>query len=332
MTRYTKLYSISRVLEIFIGLYFLVGALPKGLDIDKFAVQIAAYKVILSPNLLLLTALFTLFVEVALGFMMILGVRLWGLVMLIMQGMLLFFSVLIIYAWVVHGLEDCGCFPFFKMSPQLSLAKNGFLVSSGIFIFWTHRKNTSCSEDSKRKGTVNIFSRLAPSALKILVAVLVASAATAYAYRDIEWSSFQSNDDDIAADELSYAQFKLYLSEGYFDLGSGFYLVPIMSMSCDECMEMVSEINELWHIPDMSPIIALCYEDVLGDMDIFRGNTDPIFPMYSLGNRALLYYALIGEESFRLSLIHNGNLVKAWDGYVPPYEEILDTVATVPGR
>jgi len=333
MKRYAKLHICARILEVLMGVYFLVGALPKGLDIDKFAVQIAAYKVMQSPNLLLATALFTLFVEVALGISMVVGLRLKGLTILAMQGMLVFFAVLILYAWRMYGLEDCGCFPFFKMSPPVSLAKNGVLIASGIFILWVRIKGNRAinkEENSESKSKKENASTVVTVAAKFLVAAILASAATAYAYFDIDWSSFKSTENDT--NSISYAQFELYLPEGYFNLGSGLYLVPIMSMTCDECMGMVPEINELWQMPDMPPMVALCYEDVPGKMDTFRGDTQPVFPMYSLGDRAMLYYALIDEDSFRLSLVHDGKLVKAWDGHVPPYEEIMDSIAAVGGE
>ena len=326
MTKQSKFHIVARILELCIGIYFVVGALPKGLDIDKFAVQIAAYHVINTPNMLLLTALFTLFVEVGLGIAMIAGLRLKGLTILIMQAMLVFFAVLIIYAWRVYGLEDCGCFPFIKMSPQMSLIKNAVLISSGLFILWvTFRVPvTRANTEEANKRSRGVGAALLIPCLKILVAVVLASAATAYAYQDIDWQSFVI--DDTEENNISYAQFELFLPEGYFNLGEGIYLVAVMSMSCDECMANVPDLNALWGMAGVPPIVALCYEDFPGDMEIFRGNTQPVFPMHSLENRAMLYYSLIGDDSFRLSLIQDGKLKDFWDGHVPEYQEIMEAI------
>lgn len=318
MNRYPKLILPVRIVEILIGTYFLVGALPKGMDIDKFAVQIAAYKVIVDPTMLLYTALFTLFVEVALGISMITGLRLKGLVILAMEAMLIFFAVLIVYAWKKHGLEDCGCFPFFKMSPEVSLIKNAILVIAGVLILYVRRKSKSPEDSSsfklEKRKTISL-------SLKLLIAVICGAVATAYAYQDIDWNSMERDENN--KESASYTQFELYLPEGYFNLGEGTYLVAVMSMTCDECMADVPDLNALMAIPDIPLLVALCYEDVPGDMDKFRAYTAPEFPMHSLGNRAMLYYSLIGQDSFRLSLVHNGTALKSWDGHVPAYEEII---------
>ena len=260
MIKQPKLILTARIIEFLIGFYFLLGALPKGMDIDKFAVQVAAYKVIYDPNMILFSALFTLFVEVSLGISMVIGLRLKGLVILAMEGMLIFFAVLIIYAWRKHGLEDCGCFPFFKMSPQISLFKNGLLIISGIFILWARKSGKSLLESIRQSL---LPGKLLPITAKLAVAVLCGSAATAYAYHDIDWKSFEPADGD--KETLSYKPFILYLPEGYFNLGEDTYLVAVMSMTCDECMANVPDMNALLAMPDLPTLVALCYEDVPGD-------------------------------------------------------------------
>lgn len=329
MKKDSKYHLAARILELVIGIYFVVGALPKGLDIDKFAVQIAAYHVINTPSMLFLTALFTLFVEVGLGIAMIAGLRLKGLTVLVMQGMLLFFAVLIIYAWRVYGLEDCGCFPFIKMSPQMSLIKNAVLISSGLFILWvTFRVPvTNANTEETNKGSRGVRAAFLIPCVKILVAVVLATAATAYAYQDIDWKSFAI--DDTKENNISYAQFEFFLPEGYFNLGEGVYLAAVMSMSCDECKANVPDLNALWSMAGVPPIVAICYEDFPGDMEIFRGDTDPVFPMYSIENQAMLYYSLIGDDSFRLSLIQDGKRKAFWDGHVPEYQEIMEAISAL---
>ena len=325
MTGYFKNKSVlvARLFEIVIGLYLIAGAIPKGLDIDKFAVQIAAYKVIENPTWLYAAALATLFAEIVLGFALISGLRLKGLVIVGLQVMLVVFSALIVYAWRVHGLEDCGCFPVFQMTPQVSLFKNAGIVSAGVYILWTFvwpaRKFPAAFSPVR-------FVSL-PVVGKAVVAVVLACVATGYAYQDIEWTAFSSVTEDGV--ERPFAQFEIYMPEGYFNLAEGTYLVPIMSMSCSECMEKAPELNDLWFMPDMPPTIALCYEDEPGDMEIFQAYAGTVFPMYSIGNRAMLFYSLLGNEPFRIALIHDGALVTAWDGYVPDYEEVIEVVESV---
>jgi len=321
MSKHRKLILTARVVEFLVGAYLILGALPKGLDIDKFAVQIAAYKVISDPNLLLSSALFTLFVEVSLGFSMVMGLRMKGAVILVMQGMLIFFAILITYSWIRYGLEDCGCFPFFKMSPEVSLIKNAFLIAAGIFILWVRRRKFS-DEVVRQEG---MSKQVLPIFAKVCAVVLCGSVATAYAYQDIAWEAFKPP--PKGETQSPYAQFILYLPEGYFNLGDGVYLVAVMSMTCDECMANVPKMNDLLAMPDMPVLVALCYEDVPGDMEKFRGYTGPAFPMHSLGDNAMLYYSLIGADSFRLSLVQDGTALKWWDGRVPTYDEIIQAMS-----
>jgi hypothetical protein len=96
-----------------------------------------------------------------------------------------------------------------------------------------------------------------------------------------------------------------------------------MSMTCEECMAKVPEINELMLLPGIPPVIALCYEEEPGEMERFRNDTQPLFPLHSLIGRPLVYYSLRGEDSFRLSLVRGGTAVGVWDGKLPSPEELM---------
>lgn len=100
-------------------------------------------------------------------------------------------------------------------------------------------------------------------------------------------------------------------------------MVPVMSTSCPECKEKVPELNELFLVPELPPMIAICYEDTEGDLETFKALTGPIFPTYSIGDRALLYFRLIDKDPFRFVLVRNGIPLGVWDGYVPLPDEIM---------
>lgn len=329
MLRSTKAIIIARTLEIVIGLYFIAGVAPKALDIDKFVVQMSAYKVLQSPESMFYSALFTLFVETALGVALVLALRNRGLTVAVMQGMLVVFSGLITYAWIVHGLEDCGCFPILKMSPQASLVKNTLIFAAGFYMFAVFQLPELSQwrkQVSERKGIGVFFSikdrnKNIAAVIKGMTALFAAAMVVFYAWHDMDQSAFAYKNSEEKT--VSFGQFDLYLPEGHFNLNEGVYLAPVMSMSCDECMEKVPELNDLFLSESMPPMVALCYEDKPGDLDEFRAITMPLFPLYSLGDRALLYYALVGQDSFRFCIVKEGQLVSAWDGQVPSQEEIL---------
>jgi len=329
--RYNEIF-MARVLEIAIGLYFVAGAIPKFLDIDKFVLQIAAYKVIEAPVLLEWSALFTVFMEMCLGMFLILGVRMKGLTILALQGVIVVFSVLITYAWRVHGLEDCGCFPIFKMSPPVSLMKNGLTLAASLYILWVFsvkgvwaRTFGSDVDTSTQEPLAREKAKFEPLRMlvKISLSIVVAVGCMAYSRQSMDREALEQ---DAESEGGLFSQFELFMPEGYFNLAQGLYLVAVMSSSCPECKENVPALNDLYQVPDIPPMVALCYEETPGELDVFKSITNPLFPVYSLGDRALLYFKLLEKESFRFVLVLDGRPVASWDGFVPDSEELQENI------
>lgn len=318
----TKLLSekTARALEILIGLYLVVGALPKGLNINHFAVQMSAYKVLPDPSWLPSAALATLLLEMFLGMSMLLGLRFRGLVLALYQGMLMFFSGLILYAWLVHGLEDCGCFPLLKMTPEVSLVKNGILFLLGCHQAWVFRP-----WQNSPSGWVS--SGLYPRAAILLLASVGVTAYAATRVEQVATPLETSSPANHSGQERPYAKFVIPAPEGERRLGEGTHLVAMLSMTCEECMAKVPELNALSMTPGMPPLSALCYEERPGAMADFKAMTGPLFPLLSLGDQPLVYYTLRGQDPFRLSLVRDGLAVRHWDGTVPSPEEIMAAMA-----
>lgn len=305
--------KIARIVEGVVGAYYLLGALPKAADINTFSVQMSAYHVIEDRQLLPVFGCITIFAEFAVGLALLLGLRLRGLTYVVYHGMLLFFSALIVYAWAAHGLEDCGCFPLIAMSPQVSLVKNAILLLLGAYSGWVLSGPGSALRRPPLRGP-GMLPRFAGA---LAVSVL----ATAYAWATVD--RLDGGNTGEGEETGPFAVFHIDTPEGLYDLGQGTYLVPIMSMTCEECMAKVPEINELMFLPGMVPVIALCFEEEPGEMERFRNETQPMFPLHSLIGRPLVYYSLRGEDSFRLSLVRGGRAVAVWDGKLPTPEELL---------
>jgi hypothetical protein len=316
----------ARGCEFIVGLYFLIGAVPKALDINRFSVQMSAYHVITNKAYLPWFALATLFAEMSLGTALLLGLRLRGLTILCLQLMLAFFTVLILYAWLVHGLEDCGCFPLVKMTPPVSIAKNVVLFVFGCIAWQVLVRRSAASVVGT--GIIGDTAGKNPTwhgaALRFVIAFVAAAAAVAYAAPRVE--HIKTTPPAGTAKEtkagIDYSQFSFMTDMGSFDLGKGTYLVPILSMTCDECKSHVPQLNDLMSQPDMPPMVALCYEDDPGDLDKFRGETQPLFPLHALGNQPLLYFNLRGDGHFRLTLVRDGRTLANWDDKVPAADAV----------
>ncbi len=321
---------LARGCELVIGLFFVVGAVPKALDINRFSVQMSAYHVVTDKAYLPWFALFTLSAEMALGVAMLLGLRLRGLTVLCLELMLTVFTVLIVYAWLVHGLEDCGCFPLVKMTPPVSIAKNVLLFLLGC-VSWqvlVRKPAASTVETALTDEVTEKPFSWRGAALRFVIAFAAAAGAVGYAAPRVEQIATAppvatANGETAGID---YSQFVFMTDMGSFDLGKGTYLVPILSMTCDECKSHVPELNELMSQPDMLPMVALCYEDAPGDLDKFRAETQPLFPLHVLGNQPLLYFNLRGDGHFRMSLVRDGRALKHFDDKVPTAEEVTATL------
>ncbi|HNY86965.1 MAG TPA: hypothetical protein PKL54_00085 [Candidatus Hydrogenedentes bacterium] len=306
----------ARIIEAVVGLYYLAGALPKVADINRFSVQMSAYHVIEDRQLLPVFGCVTIFAEFAVGMALVLGLRLRGLTYAVYHGMLVVFSALIVYAWTFHGLEDCGCFPLIAMTPQVSLMKNLVLVLLGAYSGWVLSGPGSALRRPPLCG---------PGMLpRFAVALTVSVLATAYAWATVDRLDTGTGGEGEATGP--FAAFQIETPEGVFDLGKGVYLVPIMSMTCEECMAKVPGINDLMQVPGMPPVVALCFEEEAGEMEKFQNDTLPLFPMHSLIGRPLVYYSLRGEDSFRLSLVSGGRAVAVWDGKLPTLDELMPLV------
>lgn len=318
----------ARGCELVVGLFFVVGAVPKAADINRFSVQMSAYHVISDKALLPWFALATLFAEMALGVALLLGLRLRGVTVLCLELMLVFFTVLILYAWLVHGLEDCGCFPLVKMTPPVSIAKNVVLFLLGLVVWRVLLRKPVAEADETDIPDISAGGTPAwrGTLVRFVIAFAAASAAVGYAGPRVEHIAQTTTPATGSANAgeagIDYGQFVFDTDMGSYNLGKGTYLVPILSMTCEHCMTNVPLLNDLMSQPGMPPMVALCYEDKEGDLINFQVQTQPMFPLHALGNQPLLYFNLRGEEPFRLSLVRDGHALAHWDGKVPPAEEV----------
>jgi len=329
---------------------FVAGAVPKVLDINRFSVQMSAYHVINDKALLPWFALATISCEMSLGVALLLGLRLRGITVLALELMLAVFTTLILYAWLVHGLEDCGCFPLIKMTPPVSIAKNVALFLMGLVVWRFLARRPEVVADSTAGSAESAALQSGESghsviarpfrflmgsvsrrdaAARFVIAFAAAAGAVGYAAPRVEHIAqavSPATGEGGGEAGIDFGQFVFDTEMGAYDLGEGVHLVPILSMTCEECMGKVPELNKLMSQPDMPPMVALCYEDKEGDLINFQAQTQPLFPLHPLGNQPLLYFNLRGTDPFRLNLVRDGRAVAHWDGKVPAAQEVADAL------
>jgi len=293
----------GRGAETVLGLVFLAGAILKALDINLFVVQVSYYGVVTQPALLSLSAVGTLWVETALGTALILRFRARRWTYVALWALLGVFTILIAHGWIFHDLDDCGCFGPIEMSPAVSVAKNVVLALLGVCAWLA-------AGVGQREQTAP-FSRA-------VVCVAVASAITLYG-----WGRLEAGIEPEDSEARPFAQFVFEADGQQWDLGVGEYLVAMLSMTCEHCMESVEVLNQLAQIPEFPVIVGLCYDEQEGELDEFRDLTRPEFPLHSLRDRVRAFFSLTGDVPPRFIYVRDGRQVMFWDDFLPAPDEIL---------
>ena len=135
---------ITAIFRIFVGGLFIFSGFIKANDTLGFSYKLVEYFEIFAKSLHFFEyfipiatplAMFLCILEIALGFMLLLGVRrkltLWLLLLLI-----IFFTFLTFYSAYFDKVRECGCFgDFWHLTPWMSFSKDLILLVSVIILF-----------------------------------------------------------------------------------------------------------------------------------------------------------------------------------------------------
>ena len=114
-------------LKVLLGLVFIVSAVLKVLDMDRFEIYIYSYH-FFSLNFSFIMARLAIILELVLGIMLVSNclhkLIWWGSI-----AMLGGYTLLLIYALVLGRTDSCHCFgDFLQLDPKWSIVKNGVLI------------------------------------------------------------------------------------------------------------------------------------------------------------------------------------------------------------
>ncbi len=303
--------KVARWIEIAIGLFFLVSAAAKAIDMDAFAVQISAYNVVKDADAVRASAWIALLAEMVLGGALMAGFRARGVPHLASGAMILVYSSLIAYAWGYHGLTDCGCLgAWITMSPAQSLAKNVVLLVALAFAWFGGFRGAAPVALSRKMGIA-----AAAAAEIAIVGLAIGGLFTRGAVPN------RFADTAPADGSRPFAQFVFEADGQHFDLGKGEFLVAFLNSTCEHCRASVPALNRLIETPGLPPMIAL----MMGDADEFadfQAQTSPLFSGHRI--ESLTFMEFIGTVPPRLSYIRDGVGVQHWDWEdVVPEAEIV---------
>lgn len=287
----------ARYIEIILGVFFLVSAGMKAMNVDGFGVAISAYGVIKDPSLVRYVAYSALAIETALGAAFISGWR-WKLASFIGAiALTAGFSGLIAYAWLVNGLEDCGCFgDYIKMTPPQSLAKNAALIGVTAFAGFGLRDATDPAfRPGMRARTIAMLGALG-------VVLIGAIGNLAAPEGPVVTVGENAEHKDIA--------YQIPSGDQTMDLGIGDYLVVFLNTECEHCMASVPGLNLIDQDERSPKMVAL----MLGDedkLDDFILETEPEFTLELFDD--LTWAAFIKSAPPIMYYIHDGMIQAFWE-------------------
>ena len=272
---------LRTTLQVFLAAVFLFSAYTKAIAPGFFEILLEQQGIV--PNRLYgawaTRAIIALETWLAIGFLLPFYTKL---LLRLSFGLLLVFSLHLVYLIAIGNTDNCGCFgEMISMSPLESLAKNLVLiVVNGFLLRYRYR-------DSKP-------SWFTWALLPILFAAAV-----------FIWPVSTKIDEVVA-------KFPQFEKSSTIDFTKGEYLVAVFNLSCEHCQEAASEITQLQQQSITLPqVVALFFEE--GDTTVaqFNALTQTDFPYQMIDVNT--FFDLIGSAPPRVYWIEDGEVNQFWD-------------------
>ena len=264
-------------LKVLLGLVFIVSAVLKVFDMDRFEIYVYSYH-FFSLNFSFLVARFAIILELVLGIGLISHclhkLMWWGSVI-----MLLGYTLLLIYALTLGRTDSCHCFgDFLQLDPKQSLLKNGVLLLLFLPIYRMESWQTPF------RWLILCLAIMASS-----IGVFVVSPPDNYtpAYtpeHNLQVELFTEMLDDAPLDALN--------------LKEGKQIVCFFSTSCEYCQMAAHKLSLMQQFYGFPKERITC---------LFMGNEEDIASFYEQSESAR-YRDVIYPDVMRMLKVVNGNL------------------------
>lgn len=318
---------LGRVAEVTVGLAYLTAAVLKAQNFNLFIGQILAYQIFSSTSALTTVAFVTLALETFLGLSMVLGSPWRKTVLATGMAMLVFFTAVILYAWQVHNLKDCGCFGKVSMTPPQAIGKNLVFMALTALAWYglVHRRD---------EGGLMVFSR-ARRAVPLLAGLVLCLLVIPQLGGTVSTPGVPAavdgqtpGDETPATGTGVFSGFRFVSTYGEtIELSRGEFLVALLSMTCDHCMATVPELNAFTAETTLPRLVAVCLEPEEGSLADFEGMTGPLFPMHSMGNNMLAWAKVCSGPPPQLLYVRDGAVLHTWKDTMPSYDSLLSVVS-----
>lgn len=264
-------------LRVLLGLMFIVSAILKVVDMDKFEIYIYSYH-FLSLNVSSIIARLAIILELVLGIGLISHtlhkVYWWGSML-----MLLGYTFLLIYAIHLGRTDSCHCFgDYMQLNPKQSLIKNGVLIVLLLSIYKMESRETPF------RWLILVLAIMASS-----IGVFVASPPDNLTTASDPGQSLQAN---LFEDMLDDAPLdSLHLREGK-------QVVCFFSTGCEYCQMAAHKLSLMRQFYGFPPENITC---------LFMGNEEGVARFYEQ-SESEPYHDVLYPDVTRLLKAVNGNL------------------------
>jgi thiol-disulfide isomerase/thioredoxin len=263
-------------LKVLLGLVFVVSAVLKLFDMDKFEIYIYSYH-FFSLNASFMVARLAIIIELVLGIGLISHclhkLMWWGSI-----AMLAGYSLLLIYAMYLGRTDSCHCFgDFLQLDPKQSLIKNGVLMLLFLLIYRMESWKT-------------------PFRWLILILAVMASSIAVFVISSPDNLTSNSDPEQNLQTEL----FNEMLDDAPLDslgLREGKQVVCFFSASCDYCQMAARKLSLMQQFYGF-PKESITY--------LFMGNEEDIAKFYEESSSAQ-YRDVLYPDVARLLKAVNGN-------------------------
>ncbi|MFM8392325.1 MAG: MauE/DoxX family redox-associated membrane protein [Acidobacteriota bacterium] len=297
----------ARMIEVVIGLVFLIAGALKAWEPLDFMRQIGDYQILTASLPIKLVAWVMIVVEIALGTALLIGYRRrWTLPL---AAVLLFgFLITLGWAWYSGSTADCGCFgSWVKRTPAEAFAEDLAMLFATALAWWLQRPETAPLSRWR--------------AATVLLSILTGLSVTVYAS-----NSARQSEDPLQRMRAATSQPNLFAGVVVEDLSlridEGERVVALIDTGCEHCQASVPELNRLHRelAALQIPLITLCSNSP-DDITKFRDKFNAEFPMGRISYDNFRHLFERGKPP-RLLVVEGGGLRKIFDGVVPPTNEI----------
>ena len=263
-------------LKVLLGLVFIVSAVLKVVDMDRFEIYVYSYH-FFSLNFSFLAARATIILELVLGIGLISNslhkLYWWG-----SMAMLLSYTLLLIYALAIGRSDSCHCFgDYLQLNPKQSLLKNGFLMLLFLLIYRMKERETPFRW------------------LLLCLAIMVSTIGVFVVSPPDNYTQNYNSDQNLQVELFDEA-----LNEAPLDalnLREGKKIICFFSTSCEYCQMAAQKLSLMQQFYGFPP------ENIFF---VFMGTEKGVAEFYEK-SESVAYSYLLYDDVVKLLKINNGN-------------------------